>query len=496
MLSEYAVLAIIAGYFGLLLLVSFITGKRNDGNKAFFLGNRKSPWYIVAFGMIGTSISGVTFISVPGMVTSIGFTYLQMCLGFIFGYMAVAFIFLPIYYKLRLTSIYEYLHRRFGNRSYKTGAWFFLISKITGAAARLFIVVSILHQIVFLKIGLPFQVTVALLIFLIWLYTFKSGIKTIIWTDSLQTLTLLAALVLIIVNVVRQLDWTTAEAVANIAASDMSRIFVFDDWNSTQNFWKQFLSGVFIVIVMTGLDQDMMQKNLSIKTLKESQKNMLTYGVCFFPVNLLFLSLGALLVFLAQAKGIAIPSAGDDLLPLFALNYLSPVVSVIFIIGIVAASFSSADSALTSLTTSFSVDIVGVNSMSRSKQNRTRMTVHILICIVFYFIIMAINSFGRDNSIIDTIYRLASYTYGPLLGMFCFGLLTKRNINDRFMPLIAIASPVIIAVIDYVSRNYGYKFGYELLMLNALITMAGMAIVSHQSNKSKAEIIERNKKWK
>lgn len=486
MLSEYTILAIIAGYFALLLLVSFITGKKNDGNKAFFLGNRKSPWYIVAFGMIGTSISGVTFVSVPGMVTSIGFTYLQMCIGFVFGYIIVAYVLLPIYYKLRLTTVYEYLEQRLGSRSYRTGASFFLLSKITGAAARLFIVAVLLHSLVFSKFGMSFPLSVAIIIFLIWLYTFKSGIKTIIWTDSLQTLVLLSALVMIIVNVIRELDWTTAEAVKNIAASEMSRTFVFSDWASTQNFWKQFFSGIFIVIVMTGLDQDMMQKNLSIKTLKESQKNMITYGLCFLPVNLLFLSLGALLVFLAQARGIVVPQAGDQLLPMFASDQLGLSVSIFFIIGIVAASFSSADSALTSLTTSFSVDIIGINKISHKKQNKTRMAVHIITCIVFFVIIMAIDQFGRDNSIIDTIYRIASYTYGPLLGMFIYGLFTKRAIKDKYMPWIAILSPVIIAAIDYTSRTcFDYKFGYELLMLNALLTIAGMMLISNNKNKRK-----------
>lgn len=481
MISHYTILTIIVAYFAILIIISLITARKNDGNKAFFLGNRKSPWYIVAFGMIGTSISGVTFVSVPGMVTNIGFTYLQMCMGFVVGYIVVAFVLLPLYYKMRLTSIYEYLNARFGRNSYHTGAWFFFLSKITGAATRLFIVISLLHAFVFSKLGVSFPLTVGILIFLIWLYTFKSGIKTIIWTDSVQTFFLLTALILIIINVVDALGWTYSQAIFNIADSSTSRIFVFDDWTSTQNFFKQFLSGVFTVVVMTGLDQDMMQKNLSIKTLKESQKNMITYGLCFLPVNLLFLSLGALLVFLAQMNNISLPEAPDQLLPMFANGLLSPAVSVFFFIGIVAAAFSSADSALTSLTTSFAVDIFNINNIKPRHQNKVRRAIHVVICILFFLIIMIIAAFNGNNSIIDTIYRLASYTYGPLLGMFAFGMFSKKVIHDRFMPFIAISSPVLIAVIDYVSRTcFGYTFGYELLMLNALITFLGMMAVSRR----------------
>ena len=484
MLSEYTILAIIAGYFALLLLVSFITGKKNDGNKAFFLGNRKSPWYIVAFGMIGTSISGVTFVSVPGMVTSIGFTYLQMCIGFVFGYIIVAYVLLPIYYKLRLTTVYEYLKQRLGSRSYRTGASFFLLSKITGAAARLFIVAVLLHSLVFSKFGMSFPLSVAIIIFLIWLYTFKSGIKTIIWTDSLQTLVLLSALVMIIVNIIRELDWTTAEAVKNIAASEMSRTFVFSDWASTQNFWKQLLSGAFVVIVMTGLDQDMMQKNLTCRTLREAQKDMCTYGFAFVPANMLFMALGVLLMMLAQKDGIALPASGDELLPMFAATgRLGSTVVVLFTIGIVAASFSSADSALTALTTSYCVDI-----RQREGDEQLRRRAHIGIAVVFGLFILMFKTLN-STSVIDAIYIMCSYTYGPLLGLFAFGLFTNRKPCDKLVPYIAVASPLVCFVLEKTAMQcWGYKFGYELLMINGLLTFVGL-YVSGRDGERRASVV-------
>ncbi|MBP5306775.1 MAG: sodium:solute symporter [Paludibacteraceae bacterium] len=480
MKTELLILLIIVLYFGLLLCISAITGRKNDGNNAFFLGNRKSPWYIVAFGMIGTSISGVTFVSVPGMVESIGFTYLQMCMGFVVGYVLIAYVLLPVYFKLHLTTIYEYLQKRLGKNSYRTGAGFFLLSKITGAAARLYIVVMLLHTFVFDKFDVPFPVTVGGIIFLIWLYTFKSGIKTIIWTDSLQTLVLLTALILILTNTCRELGYSLTDAARAVAAeSELSRIFVFDDWHSTQNFFKQFVSGIFITIVMTGLDQDMMQKNLSCRNLHESRKNMLSYGVSFLPVNLLFLALGALLVLLGRAKGLELPAAGDKLLPFFATDQLGAVTTVLFFLGIVAASFSSADSALTSITTSVAVDLVNIKRRAKRKQKQIRMTVHVAVCICFLFLILAIDHFARENSIIDTIYRLASYTYGPLLGMFTYGLFSQRKINDSLMPVVALSAPVLIAVADWGCREYlHYTFGYELLLLNAAITLSGMALIT------------------
>ncbi len=481
-MSPIVILAIIVSYFLLLLAISFFTSrtKADNSNQAFFSGNHASPWYVVAFGMIGTSISGVTFVSVPGMVTQIGFQYLQTCLGFIFGYAIVAYVLLPVYYRLRLISIYEYLERRFGKHAYRTGSILFFVSKISGAAARLFLVVSILYHAVFFPLHIPFPATVALIILLIWLYSFKSGIRTIVFTDALQTFFLLLALVLMLISVLHELNWSASEAFTNIWNSPMSSTLVWSPV-SPQFFPKQFFSGIFIVVVMTGLDQDSMQKNLSIATLKESQRNMMTYGAAFLPVNLLFLSLGALLVFLAQAMCVPLPSAPDELLPLFATQILPPFVSVFFFIGVTAASFSSADSALTSLTTSVSIDILNIQSQPERLQKPLRIAVHICISLIFFSIILALHSLASQTSIIDTIYRLASYTYGPLLGLFAFGLYTHRHPRDVFIPVISIFAPVSCAIIDYICHvYYGYTFSYELLMLNAMITFFALWFTSRK----------------
>ena len=459
----------VLAYFATLLFLSRLTSRRAD-NDAFFRANRHSPWYMVAFGMIGASISGVTFVSVPGMVINTDMTYMQMCVGFVFGYFAVAYLLLPVYYRLNLTTIYTYLQGRFGKRSYKTGASFFLLSKMTGAAVRFYVVCFILQHYVFDAMGVPFIVTVVAMVALIWLYTRRSGIKTLVWTDTYQTFFMFAALILIIYNVMTAMHLNFSQAVSMIANDSHSRIFVFDDWVSTQNFWKQFFSGIFIVIVMTGLDQDMMQKNLTCKSLHEAQKDMCTYGFAFVPANLLFLCLGVLMTLLAQRQGIAMPASGDDLLPMFAANgRLGEMVVVLFTIGIVAASFSSADSALTSLTTSYCVDIRG-----RADDEQLRKRAHILMALVFIVFILLFRVIN-STSLIDAIYIICSYTYGPLLGLFAFGLLTKRDVNDRLVPYIAVASPIICFVIDNATFALtGYKFGYELLMLNGTLTFAGL----------------------
>ncbi len=425
---------------------------------------------MVAFGMVGASISGVTFVSVPGMVMKTQMTYLQTCLGFILGYFAVAFLLLPVYYKLNLTTIYTYLGQRLGRRSYKTGAWFFLVSKMTGAAVRFYVVCIILQRFVLDGWGVPFPLTVVVMVALIWLYTRRGGVKTLVWTDTFQTLCMFAALLLIIIHVVEALDMTLPEALSAVAADSHSRIFVMDDWLSKQNFWKQFFSGVFIVIVMTGLDQDMMQKNLTCKSLREAQKDMCAYGVAFVPANLLFMCLGVLLLLLAQRQGVALPQSGDELLPLFAATgRLGSAVVVLFTVGIVAASFSSADSALTSLTTSFCVDICG-----RNDDERLRKRAHVGVAVVFILFILAFRAIN-STSVIDAIYILCSYTYGPLLGLFAYGLLTKRGVNDRVVPYVAVASPVLCYVLnDVVSLTTGYQFGYELLMLNGTLTFVGL----------------------
>ena len=420
--------------------------------------------------MVGASISGITFVSVPGMVMKTDMTYLQMCMGFILGYFVIAFVLLPVYYRLNLTTIYTYLKQRLGIRSYKTGASFFLVSKMTGAAVRFYVVCIILQKFVLDGVGIPFPVTVVAMVALIWLYTRRSGIKTLVWTDTFQTFCMFAALILIIYNVINALGMSVGEAASAIVGDSHSRVFVFDNWVSKQNFWKQFLSGVFVAVVMTGLDQDMMQKNLTCKSLRDAQKDMCTYGFAFVPANLLFLALGILLMMLAGKTGVALPAQGDDLLPMFAATgRLGDTVVVLFTIGVVAAAFSSADSALTALTTSFCVDIVG-----RQDDEQLRRRAHIGIAVVFILFILAFRAVN-STSVIDAIYILCSYTYGPLLGLFAFGLLTHRKPNDRWVPYICIASPIVCYILDVtVSAATGYKFGYELLMLNGLLTFAGL----------------------
>jgi Na+/proline symporter len=461
------ILLLVLAYFIVLFGISRLTSRKAN-NDMFYRANRKAPWYMVAFGMIGASISGVTFVSVPGMVLTSQMTYLQMCLGFIVGYIVIAFVLLPLYYRLQLTSIYTYLGQRLGNRSYLTGAWFFLLSKMVGASVRFYVVCIILQQFVFEPAGIPFVVNVVGMVLLIWLYTRRGGIGTLVFTDTFQTLCLFTALILIILEAMGHLNLSIGEAVHTIADSGMSRIFVFDDWVSPHNFWKQFLSGAFIAIVMTGLDQDMMQKNLTCKTLRDAQKDMCTYGVAFVPANLLFLSLGVLLS-MALGSGLK----GDELLPTFVQGtstIRSSLITIhLFILGIVAASFSSADSALTSLTTCYCVDI------RRQPDNELlRKRMHVVMCFIFVLFILlfrAVNS----TSLIDAVYILASYTYGPLLGLFAFGLFTKRQPDDRLVPYICVASPLICYALDIAAQHtWDYHFGYELLMLNGLLTFFGL----------------------
>jgi Na+/proline symporter len=465
MLILFTVLA----YFFCLLAFSRWTARRAT-NETFYRGNRRSPWYMVAFGMVGASISGITFVSVPGMVMKMDMTYVQTCLGFIIGYFLVAFLLLPVYYRLNLTTIYSYLQRRLGHYSYKTGAWFFLLSKMTGAAVRFYVVCIILQRFVFEQYGIPFALTVVGMVCLIWLYTRRGGIKTLVWTDSFQTVCMFTALLLIIYKVIGALDLSVGEAFTAIVQNEHSRIFVFDDWMSRQNFWKQFLSGIFIVIVMTGLDQDMMQKNLTCKTLREAQKDMCTYGFAFVPANMLFMALGVLLMLLAQKQNVALPAMGDELLPMFAATgALGQSVVVLFSLGIVAASFSSADSALTAMTTSFCVDI-----KEKADDEKLRKRVHIGMAVIFATLILMVDAVN-STSVIDAIYILCSYTYGPLLGLFAYGLLTNRGVNDCVVPYIAIASPLICFALDKtVASTTGYQFGYELLMLNGLLTFLGL----------------------
>ena len=458
------ILATVLAYFAILFGISHLTSRRAD-NSTFYRANRRAPWYMVAFGMVGASISGVTFVSVPGMVLSSQMTYLQMCLGFIVGYLVIAFVLLPLYYRLNLTSIYTYLGQRLGECSYTTGACFFLLSKMTGAAVRFYVVCIILQQFVFKPVGIPFIVNVLAMVTLIWLYTRRGGIGTLVFTDTFQTICLFTALIMIILSVTDQLHLSVSEAMTTISNNEMSRIFVFDDWVSPHNFWKQFLSGAFIAIVMTGLDQDMMQKNLTCKSLRDAQKDMCTYGVAFVPANLLFLALGVLLT-MVLGTGLK----GDEMLPAYILgNSHSQLLMMLFTIGIVAASFSSADSALTSLTTSYCVDI-----RRQAGNERLRKQTHIAMCLFFVLFILLFRALN-STSLINAIYTIASYTYGPLLGLFTFGLFTHRQPHDSMVPAICIASPLLCYALDTTTQYlWDYHFGYELLMLNGALTFTGL----------------------
>ncbi|NHB69175.1 sodium:solute symporter [Perlabentimonas gracilis] len=479
------VILIIAIYFLVLIVIGRLTS-RNANNESFFLGNRQSPWYVVAFGMLGASLSGVTFISVPGYVGETQFSYLQLVMGYLLGYFVVANVLLPLYYRLNLTSIYTYLDARFGFYSYKTGAVFFLISRLIGASFRLFLVATVLQITVFDSWNIPFVVTVLVTILLIWLYTNRGGIKTIIWTDTLQTAAMLTAVVLTIYFIAKQMDLSFGQMVQTIKESEYSRTWFFDDWNDKRHFLKQFFSGAFITIVMTGLDQDMMQKNLSCKNLKDAQKNMYWYGFAFLPVNLIFLSLGVLLFVFAQQQGIAIPEQTDELFPIIATQgYLPVAVSILFILGIVAAAYSSADSALTSLTTSFTVDILDPKEKTEEEVRSIRRRVHIGISLLMAAVIMVFKAVNNE-SVISAIFTVAGYTYGPLLGLYAFGLFTRFKVRDKWVPLVAIISPIIcffLAKYSAVLFN-GYEFGFELLMVNGALTFLGLLLLSRRGERA------------
>ena len=479
------VLFIITGYFAVLLLISYFTGK-NANNASFFLGNRQSPWYIVAFGMISASLSGVTFISVPGWVMDSDFSYMQIVLGYLLGYAIIANILMPMYYRLNLTSIYTYLEKRFGVASYKTGASFFLLSRLIGAAFRLFLVANVLQISLFNQWNVPFEATVVITILLIWLYTFKGGIRTIIWTDALQTLFMLIAVGVTVYLIGKDLDLSFTGMVDTISESKHSKIFFFGNWNGQYHFIKQFLSGAFIAVVMTGLDQDMMQKNLSCRNIKEAKKNMYWFSISLIPVNLLFMSLGALLIIYARKEGIPLPEQSDDLFPVIATQgYLAPIVGFFFIIGLVAAAYSSADSALTALTTSFTVDILNTKHLKEKPLKKKKKKVHIGVSIALAIIILIFNAIN-DQSVISALFTIAGYTYGPLLGMYTFGLFTKFKANDKWVPVIAILSPILSGIISYNSETWfnGYKFGFELLMVNGLITLIGLYLSRIRQKKS------------
>ena len=475
-MNSTTIILLILSYFGILILISFLTGKNSDNN-TFFKANKQAPWYVVAFGMIGASLSGVTFISVPGWVEASQFSYMQVVLGYIVGYLVIGTILLPLYYKLNLTSIYTYLEERFGNASYKTGASFFIISRVIGTSFRLFLLANVLQVILFDDLGIQFWQTVTITVFLIWLYTFKSGIKTIIWTDTLQTMFMLIAIGVTIYYVSDDLGISGGNILGYILDSDLSKTFFFEDFKSSDYFWKQFISGAFIAIVMTGLDQDMMQKNLTCKNLKDAQKNMFWFTIVLTIVNFVILSLGLLLTVYAQQNGIDVHK--DGLFPILAKDHLGIGVFVFFLIGLIAAAYSSADSTLTALTTSFSIDILDIEKKyDVAQQIAIRKRIHIMISFVLIFVIIAFKYVIKDESVIAKLFIFAGYTYGPLLGLYAFGLFTKWQIKDKLVPMIAILSPILAYLISENSLKwFGFEFGFFILILNGLLTFIGLILV-------------------
>jgi SSS family transporter len=478
-MSSTLIILLIASYFAVLILISLLTGRKST-NDTFFKANRQSPWFVVAFGMIGASLSGVTFISVPGWVEASKFSYMQVVLGYIIGYFVIGTVLLPLYYRLNLTSIYTYLEGRFGAYSYKTGASFFLISRVVGASFRLYLVANVLQIILFDDLGVSFWQTVTITVMLIWLYTFKSGIKTIVWTDTLQTLFMLVAVGVAIYFVSDELGLSGGGILGYVMDSDLSQVFFFDDYKSSDYFWKQFISGAFIAIVMTGLDQDMMQKNLTCRSLKDAQKNMFWFTIVLTITNFVFLSLGLLLTVYAQQNGI--DAQKDDLFPLLAKNHFGIGVFVFFLLGLIAAAYSSADSALTALTTSFSIDIMEIEkNNSEAKQVRLRKRIHIAFSFVLIFVIVAFKYVIKDESVIAKLFVFAGYTYGPLLGLYAFGLFTKWNVKDKLVPFIAIAAPILSYIISFYSQKWlGFEFGFFILILNGLVTFLGLILVRRQ----------------
>jgi len=482
MQSSIIILVIILYFFGLFIVSSLTTG--NNDNSTFFSANKESPWYLVAFGMVGASLSGITFISVPGDVGTSQFTYFQVVLGYLFGYFVVALLLLPIYYKLNLTSIYEYLKIRFGKVSHKTGAFFFFISRITGACFRLYLVAIVLQQFVFNELNIPFEFTVVISVLLIWIYTFRGGIKTIVWTDTLQTTFMLISVLLSIYLITKSLDWSLIDFINSDELKSYSNIFVTESFLEKNHFFKSFIGGMFITICMTGLDQDMMQKNLTCKSLKEAQKNMIIFSVVLVIVTFLFLLLGALLFIYSSKFNIGIPelngSVNSDLLfPEIALNSgLGNLIGITFLLGLIAAAYSSADSALTSLTTSYCVDFADLKDKSIEYQIKIRKRTHIIMSLVLIVVIIIFKNY-LTTSVIDGLLILAGYTYGPLLGLFAFGIFTNYKIHDKYVWIVTSLSVFIMIFIGNLDPQYlgGYKIGYELLPINGLLTFIGLILI-------------------
>jgi len=486
-LTPTLIIGIIATYFLVLIGVSYFTGK-NTSNAKFFLAGRQSPWFIVAIGMIGASLSGVTFISIPGVVGAGGanqaFSYMQMVFGYLLGYLVIATILLPLYYRLQLTSIYGYLEQRFGFYSYKTGAAYFLLSRIVGASFRLYLVAIVLQQFVMDPFGIPFAVTVLTTILLIWVYTFRGGINTIIWTDTLQTICMLASVVLTIIAIGQALETNLGGLISMISQSDYSQVFYFEGgWSDPNNFFKQFFAGALITIVMTGLDQDMMQKNLTCRSIGEAQKNVFTFSIVLVFANVLFLSLGALLYIYAANVGLDIPERTDQLYPTIAIQHLSPAVGIVFILGLIAAAYSSADSALTSLTTSFCVDFLNFEKQddAEEEQKKTRLIVHIGFSALLFVVILVFNTVN-DDAVISKLFEVAGYTYGPLLGLFAFGMLTKLQIRDHLVVIVCILAPLFSYLLNRFSDVLlnGFQLGFLIIALNGLLTFLGLLAISYR----------------
>lgn len=463
----------ILAYFAAVILISWLAGRKSD-NAGFFSGNRKQPWYLVAFAMIGSAMSGVTFVSVPGMVATSAFGYMQMALGFIAGQIVIAFVLIPLFYRRNLVSIYEYLETRLGVSSYRTGAWFFFISKMLGASVRLFLACISLQVMVFGPLGVPFWVNVAISVGILLLYTFRGGVKAVIWIDTLKTVCMTTAIVLFTVFISKALGFTFGGMLRAVADSDMSRVFFFDDPNHPQYFFKQFFGGMFTLIAMTGLDQDMMQRSLACRSIADSQKNILTSAILQTVVIAMFLVLGVLLYMFAGAEGM--DCSGDTTFPAVATSGLLPVsAGIVFVIGLVSCSYSAGGSALTALTTSFTIDILGTAGKTEQQIKTMREKVHILMAVCMGATVIVFNMIN-STSAIDAVYRLASYTYGPILGMFAFGILTRRKANDRTVPAAAVLAPAICLILQMNSERWfgGYKFSYELLIINAVLTFSGL----------------------
>lgn len=482
-MNPYLVLAIISGYFLILIAFSWFTSRKAD-TRAFFTGNRKSPWYLVAFGMVGATLSGVTFISVPGEVGNSAFSYLQFVFGNIVGYWIVAAVLLPLYYRMNLVSIYTFLEQRFGRYAHKTGSFFFLISKLIGAAFRLYLVAGVLQIALFDAFKIPFALTVAVTIGLIWIYTFRGGIKTIVWTDTLQTLFLVSAVIFTITAISRSLGWNAGNLIREIIHDPNSQVF-FWDWRTGNNFFKQFFAGMFITIVMVGMDQDMMQKNLTCRNIRDAQKNMLVFSLSFLLTVFLFLCLGALLYIYAKSNGIQITKSTDDLYPMLAMKHFGLPVAIAFLLGIIAAAYSSADSALTALTTSFSIDFLKIERFDEIKRNRIKKWAHLMFSFLLILIILLFKAINNE-SIVVAVFRVAGYTYGPILGLFVFGMYSTRKVRDKWVPLVAVVSPVICYFISKYSEVLfnGYRFGFELLIVNGLFMFIGLWLISDKCCKA------------